>query len=86
MQLPNSSVIKCWEITDLRDTTGEYCTVEDLLAGLGGIPHRSKSSLSNWIRDGKAAEVLIPGGSWKKGKVRLTVTVDFTPDDEQPPA
>ncbi|GET37369.1 KGK domain-containing protein [Microseira wollei] len=34
-----------------------------------------------WLDEGVSCEVMKPGGNWQKGKVRVKVTLEFSPDE-----
>lgn len=42
----------------------------------GGIPQ-----LKAWFGKGVECEILNPNQTWKKGKVRITIALEFCPDE-----
>jgi hypothetical protein len=48
-------------------------------AGHSSLPDSEKND--RWIEDGVEAEILEPKSSWKKGKARLRVVLEFYPEE-----
>ncbi|GAX42528.1 hypothetical protein NIES4075_35290 [Tolypothrix sp. NIES-4075] len=38
-----------------------------------------------WLNEGVDCEILKPGGYWKRGKLRVRVTLEFCPDEPESP-
>ncbi|MEA5552739.1 KGK domain-containing protein [Anabaena cylindrica UHCC 0172] len=38
-----------------------------------------------WLNEGVDCEIMKPGGYWKKGKLRVRVTLEFCPDEPESP-
>lgn len=58
-----------------RDNMG---TLANTLQSRGQVPY----SWNNWTKQGIDCEILKPtSGGWKKGKVRLKLTLEFCPDE-----
>lgn len=50
--------------------------------GRGTIPSHDKDS---WFGEGISCEILQPSKTWKKGKVRIKITLEFCPDEPEVP-
>lgn len=50
--------------------------------GRGTIPSHDKHS---WFGEGVNCEILQPSKMWKKGKVRIKITLEFCPDELEVP-
>lgn len=50
--------------------------------GRGTIPSDDKHS---WFGEGVSCEILQPSKTWKKGKVRIKITLEFCPDEPETP-
>lgn len=44
----------------------------------GGIPRPDGDS---WLSQGIDCEILKPGKTWRKGKVRIRISLEFSPDE-----
>ncbi len=49
--------------------------------GCGTIP--SLKDKSSWFGEGVSCEILQPSKTWKKGKVRIKITLEFCPDEPE---
>ncbi|NJN74077.1 MAG: hypothetical protein HC799_15315 [Limnothrix sp. RL_2_0] len=86
-----SSAINFLESVQVSFMHQSMCKVEDFLIVLKctllGISindwNKEKFDLhKRWFTDGYEAEVLDVGGSgWKKGRVKINISVEFIPDD-----
>ena len=78
--LPLDSVIS--RDTSMPLMTGNVCKVDSYI----DIAHRNLQ-LSNeeinqtWVVDGAECQVLMVGSSWKKGKVRIKIAVEFCEEE-----
>lgn len=51
--------------------------------GRGLLPAVNNSSI--WFNDGVSCEILKPGKTWQKGKVRIKITLEFCPNEPEIP-
>ncbi len=51
----------------------------------GGIPVWGEGEREKWLGEGVRCEILRPGDvAWKRGKLRIKISLEFEPDDELP--
>jgi hypothetical protein len=84
----------CHDVLRFED---EVCTPANLETYLHDFFHnyshqltnelKSKLKISNtvneWFEEGRECEILKPGQAWKKGKVKVNLTISFCPDEPE---
>jgi hypothetical protein len=86
-KLPSDALIKSSSLAHLSPDLGKYAQVSELLAqvakaslpgsshAIGGIMHEN-----TW-----SCEILAPGSAWRKGRLSLTIEVEFLSDEPVSP-
>ncbi|MGK7879347.1 MAG: KGK domain-containing protein [Crocosphaera sp.] len=82
---PNSlcKIAKIKEVVDglIKEYLGEY---RDRYFKSKGIQETNTSDDIDWYKTGKDCEILQVGSNgWKKGKIRLKVSLEFIPDEPE---
>jgi hypothetical protein len=78
-ELSNDDVVLM--IADENFTKSRTSKVEDMMEEIKDFLSSSKLPCQEWVDDGVECEVLQgQGGGWQRGKVKLSVCLEFIPD------
>ena len=87
VSFPHAGIFKIGELIKNIKDSFIYVCLPDLgkkLSSKGGIPNTySKSFPYNWINQGINCEILKEKQGWKKGKVRIKISLEFCPDEPE---
>lgn len=82
IELTNDDVVVM--IADDNFTKSRTSKVEDMMEEIKDFLSSSSLPCQEWLDDGVECEVLQgQGGGWKRGKVKLSICVEFIPDDQE---
>ncbi len=79
-----NSMFKISEFMNAMKSAFQHNGMEGLSALLksrGGIPCHARSLYSAYFNQVVDCELLKPGGGWKKGKIRINISLEFYSDE-----
>lgn len=78
-ELSNDDVVVM--IADENFTKSRTSKVEDMMEEIKDFLNSSSLPCQEWLDDGVECEILqAQGGGWRKGKIKLSVYLEFIPD------
>jgi KGK domain len=85
IHFPDGAMLKIGEfistvINIIKNNNQNTINIHNQLSSKGGSPN---GNTKQWFVDGVACELLTPKHNWRKGKVRINITVEFIPDEPE---